>query len=204
MSKFIVLEGNEGCGKSTQIHSLAKNLMSYSKLIDVLLTREPWKSGEIRKRLEEEDDPYANAELMTRLYVKDRKEHTGKLVLPNLTKGVYVISDRYKYSTIAYQSCQGIELDYLVDMHKGMLVPDITFVLDVPVGDIIKRLRERKDKIKEKKFENNKDFLEKLRSIYLEMPNICKGEPVVVVDGNRSEEEISREIWDYAVKEVLQ
>jgi thymidylate kinase len=75
MSKFFVLEGNEGVGKGEQMRRLAGNLFSYDKSVEVLLTREPWRSVEIRKRLVEEKDPYSNAELMTKLYLEDRKNH---------------------------------------------------------------------------------------------------------------------------------
>ena len=200
---FIILEGTEGCGKSTQIHSLTARLFEYSKFFNVLLTREPYNSEEIRRRLIEEENPYSNAELMTDLYVQDRKNHLDELIIPSLNMGVHVISDRYKHSTIAYQSCQGMSLDSLIKKHEGLLVPDITFVIDVPVKVSVKRLKKRKDKRKEKKFETSKEFLEQLRARYLEMPSILKDENVLVVDGNKKPEKVSRVIWDYVVKHVL-
>lgn len=198
---FIVLEGDEGVGKSIQISLLVERLRGQG--IEVYPTLEPWDKEEIRRILAEDEEPYSQAEKLTRLFVEDRKRHVSEFINPHLEEGATVVSDRYKHSTIAYQSCQGIDLDYLLKLHEGLPVPDLTLVLDAPVDVILERLTEREDTVKEKKFETDREFLESLRSTYLQMPDICYGEPIEIIDASGSVEEVSEKIWDY-VKDILE
>src|SRR3989344_6900612 len=129
---FIVFEGIDASGKTTQLLTLAKHIMDKSKYNHVCMTREPYKLVEIRKILKQDKDPYKEAEKLAQLFVRDREEHVKELILPLLSKGIYVISDRYKISTFVYQSTQGIQMQRLMDMHKRMPIPDITFIIDTP------------------------------------------------------------------------
>jgi len=129
--RFIVFEGIDGAGTSTQLIESVRYLESLDKYQDVLRTHEPWKSGEIKRKLAEDRDAYSDGLKMAELYVQDRIQHTKELVQPILDKGVFVLSDRYSMSTCAYQSTQRVDLNELIKMHdlSRVLVPDITFLL---------------------------------------------------------------------------
>ena len=130
--KFIVLEGIDGSGKSSQIKNIVEFILK-DKYNHVLVTREPYKNREIRKLLREEQNPYTKARKLAELFVQDREEHVSDLILPALKKGMHVVSDRYKLATISYQAAQGLLMQELIDMHENLPVPDVTFVIDVPV-----------------------------------------------------------------------
>ncbi len=189
---FIVFEGIDGCGKSTQVWKLGKYLSNLSKYNHIVMTREPWKNKKIRKMLRETDDPYSNAIELSKMYVNDRREHIKELILPELMNGAHVISDRYSLSTLAYQQTQGIQLKELLKMHKGLIIPDIIFIVDVPAKVAIKRMQKdmERDKKKEHKFEKDAKFIEKLRKIFLNLPKQLENHNIVIIDGTKSVEEI--------------
>ena len=92
-------------------------------------------------------------------------------------------------------------------MHKDMLIPDITFILDIPADVAIRRMKKEREMEKEEKeierecrnepkFESNIDFLKKLRQRYLEMPKILPNENIYIVNGGKSIREVSKNIID--------
>ncbi len=198
MTKFIVFEGIDGCGKGTQILKAIDLLKDHKTLF---VTKEPstLETGKLIKRLLKEDqDPKSNAEKYVNLYRKDRKEH-NKIILKQLNQRHAVICDRYYYSTIAYQQAQGYNIKKILKQSKKFLVPDLTIVIDIPVKTAMERLKARGKK--EEKFEKQK-FLEELREIYLKMPyygkilnkNSDKKENIVIVDGNHKPEKVFEQI----------
>lgn len=198
---FIVIEGIDGSGKSSQMTNIANYLLKLNKYNNVLLTREPYKIREIRDILRQEDDPYSQAQKLAELFIKDRKEHIDELILPALNKGVYVISDRYKYSTIVYQSVQGIPIQDLIDMHKDMIIPDLILIFDSPIEVVRERMsRDMRD---EHKFESNIEFQEKLRQKYLELPKIFPDEKIIIIDGNKTIKEVEKELIEILKKEYI-
>lgn len=186
--KFIVFEGIDGCGKSTQARILADRF-------GVLLTQEPYDSqisAQVRKILREESDSYSRAEELTELFIKDRRIHVEEYILPRIERGENVVSDRYDLSTIAYQATQGLDINYLIGRHRGLLVPDITFFVDTPVEVCMKRTDRQ-----EKKFEDDAQFQNKLRMNYLlAFAKLTKnnGRNINCVDGNRAIEDVARDI----------
>ena len=188
---FIVFEGIDGCGKSTQVWRLGKHLSNLSKYNHIVMTREPWKDTKIRKMLRESEDPYSNAVELAKMYVEDRKEHIKELIMPELMKGAHVISDRYSLSTLAYQQTQGIPLKKLVEMHRGLPIPDIIFIVDIPAKVALERMQKdtTRDKKKEHKFEKDVKFIEKLRKIFLKLPEQLGNHNIFVIDGTKSVED---------------
>ena len=154
--KFIVIEGIDGSGKTTQINKLSKWLIE-SNLIpqnnQLVVTREPGgtKLGQsIRSLLLDtsiEKSPDSITELL--LYAADRAQHVNEIIRPSLNKGDWVISDRFCGSTLAYQG-YGRKLDIklikdLETIATQGISPDITFLLDIPVEESIKRRISRSD-----------------------------------------------------------
>ena len=195
---FIVFDGIDGCGKSAQMDILVKYLFEMSKYNHLVLTREPYKAREIREILKKEDPAEEKAEKLAELFLKDRNEHIKEIILPNLKDNIIIICNRYKYSTIAYQSAQGQDIKKLIEMHKGMPVPDYVFIIDAPSETASDRMK--KDSRSKHKFEKDLEFLEKVRQNYLKMPGIFPDENIIIIDGEKSIEEISEEIKKYFQK----
>ncbi len=189
--KFIVFDGPDGCGKGTQVMRLASYIFNKDKSNSIFVTREPYRSRyyqEIRRMLRESADPKENAETFARLFVEDRKVHAG-LIERHLRDGDFVISDRYKYSTLAYQQTQGIQLTKLIEMHEGILVPDLVFLIDVPAEIAVERLAKDTGREYKEVFEKL-EFQKKLRKNFLALPKQLPNDRIVVIDGTGSVPEV--------------
>src|SRR3989344_2674798 len=193
--KFIILDGVDGSGKGTQAVKLEEYLFRKDKFFHPALTREPFNSehyAEIRRILKESKDPRARAGELAELFVKDRKVH-AVIIAYLLEHGFDVISDRYKYSTLAYQQTQGIPLEKLLEMHKGILVPDLTLIIDIPVDVALARIAKDKGREYKEVFEE-KQFQEELRQNFLALPKQLPDEKIVIIDGNRSSDKVFESI----------
>ena len=157
--KFIVIEGIDGCGKTTQIDELSKWLPN-SGLINtksrLITTREPGGSllGQELRRLildnNKNNKPSSLAELL--LYSADRAEHVSKIISPALNNNDWVISDRFSDSTLAYQGYgRKINLEIIKKIESIVcqgVYPDLTFFLEIsPEESILRRKNEIPDRI---------------------------------------------------------
>ena len=196
-NKFITFEGGEGSGKSTQILLLADYLRKQG--IDCLTTREPGGTPNaemIRKILVTGESKRWDAESEALLHFAARRAHLKNTVWPTLQRGSWVISDRFADSTMAYQGVamglgQG-SIESLYQFAVGDFIPDLTFILDVPVTLGLARARQRDDR--ENRYENmDTQFHERVRTAFLE---IAKREPLrcVVVDAQNTMNDTSRAI----------
>jgi len=154
--KFIVLEGIDGSGKTTQINQLAQWLKETDLIPEnnqLVITREPGGTElgqSIRSLLLDTSkgkSPDSITELL--LYAADRAQHINEIIRPSLIKGDWVISDRFCGSTLAYQGYgRKLDLKLIKDLEtiatQG-LMPDLTFLLEIPVEESIKRRLSRKD-----------------------------------------------------------
>ncbi|GAB6072737.1 dTMP kinase [Venenivibrio stagnispumantis] len=183
---FITFEGIEGAGKSTQARKLKEYLEYIGK--KVILTREPGgtKIGlKIREIvLSHWDEIFPNiAELL--LYEADRNIHIYNVIKPKLEEGYIVISDRFIDSTVAYQHfARGIDrniVDYLNNLATDGLKPDITFLIDIPVSESLKRLKD-KDRIEQEDI----TFHQKLREGFLKIAEEEK-DRFIILDGTENE-----------------
>ena len=187
---FIAFEGIDGCGKTTQAWKLAEYIWHSNKYNHLVMTRNPYKDTNIRAIIRSDDNPYSQAEKLAKSFTEDRRIQTGEVIIPNTTKGTHVISDRYAFSTLAYQQAQGVPLKKLLELHKGLPIPDLIFVVDVPVEVAIGRLKKDIKRAGiEHKFETNTEFIKKLRKIYLGLANLPNHD-VVIIDGRKKPEEI--------------
>lgn len=199
---FITFEGIDGVGKDTQLYRLVEavkeddNHPFGDKYSNIWITREPTKitkSGrEISKLIRERD---VGGEEATKFYVEDRKEHTK--IIKEVLRHSHVFCSRYDLSTLAYQMTQGMDFDYLYELHgfdRGeCIVPDITLVFDVPVDVVMERMKGRnsvqecfeKEEFQRKLRDNLFFCVERLRE---------KGRVIFVVDGNQSRDDVTKEM----------
>ncbi len=192
---FITFEGIEGCGKSTQAKLLYEELLNRGKR--VILTREPGgtpSAEELREFILREREEFFPPFSELLLYIAARGFHVENLIRPALKEGIVVICDRFSDSTVAYQGYgRGIDPKFIreIDIRAtGGLRPDITFLIDLPVKEALKRIRSReRDRIESEELE----FHERVRRGFIE---IAKREPerVVVLDGRRRIGEIFKEV----------
>jgi dTMP kinase len=202
---FIVVEGIDGCGKSTQAMMLASWIFSEFKGVDsVTLTHEPTNSKfgkNIYARLQNKssDESQTAKERMLELYVLDREQHVDTLIAPILAKKGLVICDRYKYSTIAYQSAQGVPMQHTIDENVGFPVPDVTLVFNINPETCVARMEKAGKNLD--KFEKIA-FLEKVKEQYLRLPTLLPNEKIQIINANQSIEQIHADVAK-AVKPLL-
>jgi dTMP kinase len=178
---FICIEGLDGCGKTTQAKLLAKKL---GKSRNTLYTAEPsrGKIGTyIRNRC-----LYGEKRLSTvveaLLFAADRIEHVENEVLPALREGRLVISDRYIYSSLAYQGAAGLSLEWIEKVNKHALKPDLAVFIDVDPKTVMRRLKSKRSVME------NMETQQRVRAVYLKF--VAKGE-LFRLDGNRAKNEVA-------------
>jgi dTMP kinase len=159
VGRFIVLEGGEASGKSTQAALLARH-------IGAVLTREPGGTavGEaLRQLLLDPSLPAPVARAETLMLLAARAQHVAEVIEPALARGDDVVCDRYSGSTLAYQGhgrgLDLVELEQLDSWANGHRAPDLVVLLDVPVGIA----RARRGDVPHDRIEGEDDaFLEKV------------------------------------------
>jgi dTMP kinase len=196
---FLSFEGGEAAGKSVQAGRLAEVLRASGR--DVLLTREPGGTPfaeRIRDVLLHAREVDLAPEAQALLFSAARAQHTRDVIRPALTAGNVVIADRYFDSTLAYQGYGlGADLDGLRAMTRlavGSLVPQRTFLIDVPVPVAVARLAARSGAARWDRFHgDDRAFYERVRDGYL---RLAAAEPArfVVVNGDRPEEVVAADI----------
>ena len=188
--KFFVIEGLDGSGKSAQVNLLVNFLKNLGK--EVMVTKEPTTDSEsgrkIKQVLKKEVIPKDPLELQ-KLYVQDRKEHLTNKVIPALNEEKFVVSSRYYFSTFAYGGADGLDLDYLIELNKDFLKPDITFIINVSPESCIKRIKQRGE---EKEYFEELEKLTKIGIFYKKFPAIF--EDVLLIDGEKPISEVFEEI----------
>jgi dTMP kinase len=197
--KFVVFEGVEGAGKTTQIHQTADWLQSWgSQDKSVIITREPGgtKLGrQIRELLLDDPDSWVSNRTELLLYGADRAQHVESVIRPHLDRGDIVLCDRFTDSTIAYQGYgRGFdrdEIDRVNQLATGGLESDLTFWLDLDVEIGLRRVlsRGKPDRMELATL----DFHQRVRQGYQELANIYPNR-IVRIDANQSELVVQMEI----------
>lgn len=199
---FIVLEGGEGSGKSTQARVLFHRLQRED--IPSFLTRDPGGTRlgrAIERKLKLSRNVPAQTELL--LFAAARSQLTAEVILPELRRGIVVVSDRFAPSTTAYQGYgRGIDLQIVEDINRLAtrgLHPDLVVLLDTPPQLGL----DRKGGLEKDRFHREDGaFHRKVRNGYLEM---ARAEPEcwLVVDGTQSKAAVSAAIWARVSKMVV-
>ena len=197
--KFIVFEGIDGCGKTTQINEIFKWLPTSNLISDdssIVKTREPGGSllgAKLRELIlsnNKDNVPTNLTELL--LYAADRTEHVTKIITPALKKGDWVLSDRFSGSTLAYQG-YGRNIDKEIIKKLEIIAcqgqkPDITFFLDISIEESIAR---RKNQIPDRIESEGVNFL---RKVNIGFKKIAKENNWIVISASNNKENITTTI----------
>jgi len=202
--RFIVLDGPDYSGKGTQTRKLVSYLMDHpqdraDKFITVVATREPYMSEhgkQIRELLRTMTDPKEKAAELADLYIKAREVHLTHCVEPALAAGHIVVSDRYWWSTLSYQSAQGVPMEELVKRHAGMRSPDVTFIIMPTLEQMIHRKAQERGRPYDEIFEKSADFMRKVHENYSSMADVMPNENIVYIDGDKSIDAVHRDICE--------
>ena len=186
--KFITIEGTEGVGKTTNIDFIQAWLLEQN--IEFLATREPGGTPlaeQVRQLLLTPSDEKIcdTAELL--LMFAGRAQHLDQVILPSLDAGKWVVCDRFTDATYAYQGAgRGMDctlIEHLEHLVQGVLRPDLTLILDIPVEIGLKRASDRSapDRFEQEQVE----FFERVRQGYL---NTAGKDPqrYAVIDASQS------------------
>jgi len=119
------------------------------------------------------------------LFAVDRVDHLERRIKPALEEGKIVVSDRYVYSSLAYQGAAGLDLNWIQEINRSVVTPDLAIYIDVPPEVVVKRIK-RKRSVMEKL-----EVQRKVRDVYMKF---VKDGRLVRVDGNRPRDEVARDI----------
>ena len=199
--KFITLEGIDGAGKSTHLLWLENLLGGLGK--SVVATHEPGGTplGEKLRSILLDSSQKMHPETEALLMFAARREHLDKLILPALTKGEWVISDRFTDASFAYQGGgRGLsedKLDGLEHWVQGGFQPDLTFYFDVTSELGRERLNNRGDGVESiDRFEKEKgEFFDRVRESYLKRARKFSHR-IHVIDSSQSLESIRLKLKD--------
>jgi dTMP kinase len=176
---FICVEGLDGCGKTTQAKILVRKLRKTG--YNAVYTAEPsrGKIGRFIKRYCLHGGRRVSSIVEALLFAADRYEHVESEIIPAL------VSDRYMYSSLAYQGAAGLSLDWIRRVNEHAVTPHLAIFIDAEPNTVIQRLKPKKSVME------NLETQHKVREVYMKF--VENGE-LVKVDGNRSKEEVAEEI----------
>jgi len=184
MGFFVVFEGLDGSGSSTQAQLLERYFKMKQRA--VMSTKEPTNNligGLIRGQLTHEWK--SSMECLQLLFAADRAHHLEKEIIPALRRNFVVISDRYKLSSIAYGSLEA-DTEWLREINKQFREPDLTILLKVSPDTCVKRM----DKRHVIELFEKRDKLTKVWDVY----KTFASDNVVIIDGERPIDDVFAEV----------
>jgi dTMP kinase len=197
---FVVFEGGEGAGKSTQVRLLAAALRRAGR--DVVVTREPGATvagAQIRRLLLDGGMLSPRSEAL--LYAADRAHHVATVVRPALARGAVVVSDRYVDSSLAYQGAGRTlpvqDVAWLSSWATGGLKPDLTVLLDLDPAVGLARANARGDRLDRLESESLA-FHERVRFAFLDIAAADSGR-YLVLDAEREPAQVAAVVLERVV-----
>lgn len=195
---FLAFEGIDGSGKSTQLERLRRRLTAEG--IRCLATREPT-DGPVGSLLRQilTGRTAADSRVIASLFTADRVDHLVNGtdgILQRVREGVTVLTDRYYFSSYAYQGVE-LDLDWIIasnSVSAGLLRPDLTLFLDLPVERAMERIR--RNRYTQELYERE-ERLRAVRGKYFEaFEKLRDQERVSVIDADADEDAVASRIWD--------
>lgn len=199
--KFIVLEGQGFTGKTQQAKLLAKKLRERG--LEVIETQEPGGVGSaqvIREELlERREQGSITPDEEVELFYKSREKFLKELVIPSLEQGKWIVSTRFSASTFVYQGFVDGASFQLIQKLENEVVngnqPDLYILIDVSEREILRRM-EKNGREKHGYNEVDLEIIKKRRGGYLKLAKGNKLRNWVIVNGNRSIEEVHQKVWE--------
>lgn len=182
---FICIEGLDGSGKTTHAHLLVQNLQN--KGFDAIYTTEPSRGeyGQFIRASVLQGEKRVPRVVEALLFAIDRVEHVEKDVKPALEKGKIVVSDRCVYSSLAYQGAAGLDLEWIEEINRFALPPDLALYIDVPPEVVVKRIRRKKSVMEKLKTQR------KVKKVYMKFVEDGK---LIPINGDRKKGEVEKDI----------
>ena len=190
---FICIEGIDASGKSTQARSLVRNLRRRG--FDAIYTTEPSKGevGSFIRRYVLQRKRRVPAVVEALLFAVDRVDHVESKIEPALESGKIVVSDRYLYSSLAYQGAAGLDIGWIKQINRMALPPDLAIYIDVPPEVVVKRMRRRRSVMET--LENQR----RVREVYMKF---VRERRLVLVNGKRPASEVAQNILAVVLKRL--
>jgi len=184
---FICIEGLDASGKTTQSRLLVKKLRR--KGFKCIYTSEPSQSeiGEFIRAHILKRKKRVPIVIEALLFALDRFDHVERRIKPALQSGRVVISDRYLFSSMAYQGAAGLDLNWIKEINKLALPSEITIYIDILPDVGIERINRERSVMERLKIQQN------VRKIYMKM---IKRGLLLSVDDSRPVHEVSKDILD--------
>jgi len=185
-NKFIVFEGIDGSGKSTQCSLLYDFIKSKNIPVQLLYEPTSGKYGQMIRKFLQEKHPIP-VEEQIHLFIEDRREDYNLNIRPCLENGITIVMDRYFYSNAAYQGFGKISPQEIIiqNLEQGFPIPDRVYYIDIEPQEAMKRITARSGSGKTELFEK-RTFLEGVRENFLSMAD----RHFLKVDANLSVDEI--------------
>jgi dTMP kinase len=182
---FICVEGLDGCGKTTQTRLLIRKLRKMG--CNAVSTAEPsrGKIGKFIRKYCLHSEKRVSTVVEALLFAADRFEHVEREVIPALDEGKIVVSDRYVYSSLAYQGAAGLDLKWIEMVNEQAMRPNLAIFVDVKPETVIQRLKPKKSVME------NLETQRKVREVYMKF--VEKGK-LVKIDGNKPKKEVADSI----------
>jgi dTMP kinase len=182
---FICIEGLDGSGKTTHAHRLVQNLQKQG--LDAVYTTEPSRGefGRFIRTSVLQGKKRAPRVVEALLFAVDRVDHVEKEVKPALEAGKIVVSDRYVYSSLAYQGAAGLDLKWIEEINQWALPPDLAIYINVPPEVVVKRIRRKKSVME--RLETQR----RVKEVYMKF---VENEKLISLDGDRKKGEVEKDI----------
>lgn len=192
MSAFLVIEGLDGAGTTTQVERLCASLQDAGRT--VLSTREPTDGplGRVIRRTLAGDRDAPRVESLPWMFAADRADHLHRTVQPALMRGEYVVSDRYVPSSLAYQSLT-LPLEQVFALNAAFRVPDLLLFVHAPVEVCLERIQSRNAA---REIYEQESQLQRIHAAYERVLAFLaeRGDPIVRIDGTGCVESVAAQI----------